>query len=391
MILAHKIQLDPNDRQRTYFARACGTARFAWNWALGEWNRQYAAGGKPNANALRRQLNAEKRHKFPWMLEVTKSAPEEAIRHLGQSFVRFFGGTSCRPRFKKKGVHESFSVRTDRLKCEGRTVYVSGLGWVRTRERLRLAGKILMASISCTAGRWFISIAVEFDHVPPARKNQAAVGVDLGVKNLATLSTGEVVAGPKPHRALLNRLRRLSRSLSRKKKGGRNRAKAKTKLARLHARIANIRRDSLHKLTTGLVRRFGVVGIESLNVGGMRANRGLSRAAGDMGFFEFRRQLEYKAPMHGSRAVVADRWFPSSRLCSVCGAINDSLALSDRRWTCACGVAHDRDVNAAINLERMAAGSAVTACGEEGSGRQPVLVAVKPASVKQEPSAASAG
>jgi putative transposase len=179
-------------------------------------------------------------------------------------------------------------------------------------------------------------------------------------------------------------LRRLSKSLSRKQKGSANRAKAKAKLAKLHARIAAIRQDALHKLTTDLTRRFHTIAIEDLNVRGMMSNRHLARSIADMSFFEFRRQLEYKAAMRGGRVVVADRFFASSKTCSACGHTLETLPLSVREWTCpACGVIHDRDVNAAINLKNMAVSSTVSACGEEGSGlmrkRQ-----VKPASVKQE-------
>ena len=179
-------------------------------------------------------------------------------------------------------------------------------------------------------------------------------------------------------------LRRLSRSLSRKQKGSANRRKAKAKLAKLHARIAAIRSDAMHKLTTDLTRRFHTIGIEDLNVRGMMANRHLSRSIADMSFFEFRRQLEYKAVMRGGEVVVADRFFASSKTCSDCGHKLESLPLSVRAWSCpACGTHHDRDVNAAMNLKNMAVSSTVAACGEEGSGLRRKTKA-KPASTKQE-------
>jgi putative transposase len=193
--------------------------------------------------------------------------------------------------------------------------------------------------------------------------------VDLGIKTLATLSTGETFEGPKALRTLLMRLRRLSRALSRKVKGSRNRAKAKLKLAKLHARIANIRRDSLHQLSTSITRRFHTIGIEDLNVKGMLGNRHLARAIADMGFYELRRQLEYKAAWHGGQIVLVDRWFPSSKLCSGCGYRMDELGLDVRQWTCpGCGASHDRDLNAAINLGNMAVSSTASACGGEGAG-----------------------
>lgn len=255
------------------------------------------------------------------------------------------------------------------------------------REPLRFTGKIMSATISRVADRWFVSLTVETpddSHLPKA-ENQGAVGVDLGVSALATLSTGEPpIPGPKPHKALLKRVRRLSRSLSRKQKGSTNRRKAKAKLARLHARIANLRQDALHKLTTGLTRRLHTLGIEDLNVRGMMANRHLARSIADMGFFEFRRQLEYKAAMRGGVVVVADRWYSSSKTCSNCGHKLETLPLAVRKWTCpACGTTHDRDLNAAINLKNLAVSSTVSACGEEGSGLGRKLK-TKPASVKQE-------
>jgi len=391
MLIAHKIALDPNNAQASYLTHACGVARFAYNWALAEWKRQYDAWKadnslpKPSQAALRRQLNAIKREQFPWMLEVTKCAPQMAIIQLGQAFQNFFAGRARYPQFRKKGVHDRFTLTNDQFDIDGRRIRIPNLGWVRMREPLRFAGKIMSATISRVADRWFVSIAVDTED-PPKRKaeNQGAVGVDLGVSALATLSTGEIITGPKPHKALLDRLRRLSRSLSRKQKGSRNRQKAKAKLARLHARIANIRLDALHKLTTEITRRFHTIGIEDLNVRGMVRNRHLARSIADMGFHEFRRQLEYKAERRGGRVVVADRWFPSSKTCSACGSVQEAMPLSVRQWICPdCGTRHDRDLNAARNLATYAASSAVSACGEAGSGSGR-KARVKPASMKQE-------
>lgn len=253
------------------------------------------------------------------------------------------------------------------------------------RETLRFAGRIVSASVARVANHWYASITVDASDLslPPAN-NQGSVGVDVGVKALATLSTGETFAGPKALRTLLIRLRRLSRALSRKVKGSRNRTKAKLKLAKLHARIADIRRDSLHQLSTSITRRFHMIGIEDLNVKGMLSNRHLARAIADMGFFELRRQLEYKAAWRGGQVVLADRWFPSSKLCSGCGYRLDELALDVRQWTCpGCGASHYRDANAAINLRNMAVSSTASACGGEGAGPARER-RVKPAPAKQE-------
>ena len=394
MILAHKIALDPNDRQATHFAKAAGTARFAWNWALGQWQDQYKAGGKPSETALRKQLNAIKDEQFPWMGEITKNAPQQAIKNLGTAFKNFFEGRAKFPSFKKKGVHDSFRADNgpqvkgaDAVVVDGKRVRLPVIGWVRMREPLRFAGQVKSAVVSRSADRWFVSLQVELPDRAAPENQGPPVGVDLGVKALATLSDGSAIEGPKALRSRLKKLRRLSRSLSRKDKGSSNRRKAKVKIARLHARIGNIRKDVTHKATSVIAKNHGVIVIEDLNVRGMMANDRLSRAIADVGLHEFRRQIDYKAKLNGSRIVVADRWYPSSKTCSACGYVLPILPLSVREWKCpACGRAHDRDVNAAKNLLKLAASSAVSACGEEGSGgrRKPI---VKPASVKQEPNA----
>ena len=391
MFVAHRIRLDPNNVQATYLARAAGTARFAYNWALKEWQKQYETCKadptlpKPSEAALRRLLNSIKREQFPWMLEVTKNAPQMAIMQLGRAFENFFAGRARYPRFRRKGQDDRFALSNDQFRVERRRIRIPKLGWVRMRETLRFAGRIVSASVARVANHWYASITVETsDLPPPPAENQGSVGIDLGVKALATLSTGETFEGPKALRALLMRLRQLSRAVSRKVKGSRNHAKAKLKLAKLHARIADIRRNSLHQLSTSITRRFHTIGIEDLNVKGMLGNRHLARAIADMGFYELRRQLDYKAAWRGGQVVLADRWFPSSKLCSGCGYRLNELGLDVRHWTCpSCGASHDRDVNAATNLRNMAVSSTASVCGGEGAGPARERM-VKPAPVKQE-------
>lgn len=398
MLIAHRIALDPTNKQRTYFARASGTARFAWNWALAEWQRQYAARkddpSLPQLSdaALRRQLNGLKREQFPWMFDVTKCAAQEAIIDLGAGFRSFFEKRGRYPRFKKKGGRDSFCAANEAgtFRVDGQRIKLPVVGWVRMREAVRFTGKLKRVTVSREADRWFASIMVETDDIKPAEQPKEAVGVDLGVTTLATLSDGDPIPGPKAHKAFLKRLRRTSRSLSRKRKGSVNRRKAKAKLARLHSRIAAVRRDATHKATTMLAKTYRRIGIEDLNVRGMARNRHLARSIMDGGFFEFRRQLDYKARFYGATVVVADRWFPSSKTCSCCGSVKAELALSQRTYHCdTCGHEIDRDLNAACNLERLAASSAVSACGEERSGtvRKP---RVKRASAKQEPNSSLA-
>jgi putative transposase len=381
---AHKIALDPTVKQAQYFARACGTARFTWNWGLAEWKRQYEAGEKPSGAALKKQFNAVRHIDFPWSAEVLRDATAQPFANLQAAFTKFFKKQTRFPQFKKKGVHDSFYVANDKFAAVGLRVRIPKLGWVRAREALRFDGKILSAVVSRTAGRWFVSINVDVPEVLSVRENQATVGVDLGIKALATLSTGERFEAPKPLARNLDKLRRLSRQLARKQKGSRNRVKAAGLLARLHYRIACVRADALHKLTTELVRRFGTIVIEDLNVAGMVKNRHLSRAISDLGFGEFERQLAYKAPAAGSSVLKAVRWYPSSKLCSDCGFKVDILPLSIREWTCPeCGSVHDRDENAAKNLEQLLAAS------QEGTPVEMEALArssgrVKPPSMKQE-------
>lgn len=395
--LSHRIALDPTPEQRTYFQRAAGTARFVWNWALAEWKRQVAAGQRPNAMALKRQFNALKYREFPWLADMHRDSHAQPFAHLAKAWSRFFaerkaGRLAHEPRFKHKGrCRDCFYVANDRFDIDGVTVRLPRVGRVAMREALRFEGKVLGASISRSADRWFMAVQVEVSE-PQFRRprmGEGHVGVDLGVKVAATLSTGEAILAPKPLRAALRRLRIRGRRVSRKveaakatrgltgksiPKGERlprssNQRKASATVARLHARIANVRGDFVHKLTTRLCRENQAVVIEDLNVAGMLANERLARAISDVGFYEIRRQLTYKAERYGTRLILADRWYPSSRLCSACGWKHEGLALGDRAWTCGgCAAHHDRDLNAALNLERLATATALPVASASGNG-----------------------
>lgn len=390
VILCHRIALDPTPAQETVLRQAVGCARFAYNWALREWQEQYELGGKPNERELRRFLNSLKHEQFPWMLDVPKSVVQQAVKNVGDAFDNFFKKRGKYPRFKKRGVHDS--ARLDNgpgtFTCAGRRIKLPKLGWVKTREELRFAGRAISATVSREADRWYVSVAVEVEHAVPVRE-PSPVGIDLGLTTACVLSTGEKFCGPKPLKCLLGKLRRASRQHSRKKLGSANRRKSARRLARIHSRISAVRQDWLHKTTTDLVRRFSVIGIEDLNVAGMIRNRHLSRAIGDIGWGEFRRQLTYKAALQGVSIEVVDRFFPSSKLCSRCGAIQEEMPLSVREWTCPCGAVHDRDVNAAVNIQResLAAASCAVenACGVGGSGPVRTSRRVKPPAAKQVP------
>jgi len=367
--LTHKIRLTPTHKQEKYFRQACGVTRFTWNWALAEWKKQYEAGKKPTALSLKRQFNAIKPIEFPWTYDVTKYASQQPFIFLQSAFRGFFRKKAKYPQFKRKGIRDSFYIGNDHIKIEGKRVHVPKLGWVKMRELLRFQGKIMSATISLAADKWFISLNVELNQSPQPCENQAVVGVDLGVNRLATLSNGEMIEGLKPLKKHLAKLKRLQRQLSSKQKGSSNRNKARMKVARLHYRISCIRQDTLHKLTSYLGSNFGAIAIEDLNVKGMMSNHCLARSIADMGFFEFRRQLGYKTEIGGSYIKIVDRWFPSSKRCCRCKTINDSITLSDRIFKCGrCGLKIDRELNAAINLKSTVSSTGFQACGEKGAG-----------------------
>lgn len=379
MILSHRIRLDLNNVQTSWCVRATGCARFAWNWGLARWNELYAAGEQPSWQSLNAELNARKTVEFPWMAELPWKITNGALADLGQAFRHFFrrvkeGKQPGYPRFKKRGVcRDGFCLDGREVRFDGRRLRIPKLGWVRLREPLRFPGKIASVRITRRADHWYVSVQVEIDEArwsyPHHCETQAVVGVDLGLVDLAVTSDGLQIAAPRILRQHERQLRRLNKELSRRTKGGRNRAKTKAKLARLHERIANVRHNVTHNLTTFLVERYRWIGIETLSIKGMARTR-LAKSVMDAALAEVGRQFDYKAPLAGSNVIRADRFFPSSKTCHVCGQINHELRLGDRQWTCtSCGTVHDRDDNAAQNLKQMAAAHAVTACcpGSAGS------------------------
>lgn len=347
----------------------------------------YALGEKPNWRKLNAELNACKKTEFSWLCELPWKIANQALEDLGAAFGHFFrrvkGGANRRgyPKFKKKGrCREGFAIETRALVFDGKRVKLPKLGWLRMSESVRFPGKVISARFIKHADHWYISIQVEIDEsrwfYPHRCETQAAVGVDLGVVDLAVLSTGERIEAPRALHKLKARLRRLNKELHRRKRGGKNRNKTKVKLARLHERIANVRRDAINKLTASLVRRFRWIGVEDLNVTGMMRSR-LAKSVADAAMAEVIRQLRYKTQLADSAVVVADRYFPSSKTCSACGVVYAGLTLSQRRWTCsACGTEHDRDENAARNLKALAEAHSVTAC-RHGSADAGLVTGVK--------------
>lgn len=375
----YKTELDPNNKQTTLLCKNAGAARFAYNWALNQ--KQIAFNNKtkiPNAIELHRELNKLKQTDLPWMYEVSKCSPQEALRNCDTAFNNFFRrckqkikGNKGFPKFKsKKSGLGSFRL-TGTIRVSSSHIQLPRLGKIKLKERdyLPINAKILSVNVSERAGCWFVSLQVE-EEICQTEKPECIVGVDLGIKTLATVSDGTTYANPKALRSNLGKLQRRSRHLSRKQKGSKNRKKAARKLARLHFKISNIRKDSLHKITSHLTKTKSKIVIEDLNVSGMLKNRKLSRSIQDIGLFEFRRQLEYKGKWYGCEIVIADRWFPSSKTCSDCSWINEDLTLADRVFHCdSCGLEIDRDLNASYNLESYTVSSTgINACGEVSSG-----------------------
>ena len=268
---------------------------------------------------------------------------------------------SGQPQFKKKGRDDSFTLDGS-ISVGFNRIKLPRIGWVKTFEILPDNVSPKSVTITKKAGRWFISFKIETASIN-TEKSVDVVGVDLGIKSLATLSTGEVFEGAKSYRKLESKLSRLQYLNRHKTKFSKNWKKSQLKIAQLHNTIANIRKDTLHKLTTYLAKNHSQIVIEDLNVLGMMANHKLAKAVGSMGFYEFRRQLEYKCELYSSELTVVDRWFPSSKTCSRCGTVKESLSLSERVFNCEhCNFSCDRDLNAALNLA-MAVSSTVTACG----------------------------
>ena len=370
MILSHRISIDPTVKQQIFFTKACGCARFAWNWALNEWNKQYKAGLKPNGNKLQKQFNSIKLKQFPWIYNSPKNANQRPFADLQKAFNLFFKNKIGYPKFKKRGKHDSFYLSNSKLVfkiIDDRHIKLPLIGSVRINEPLRFNSKIISATVSREADKWFISINVDVGELKKPRINNGQIGIDLGIKSAVVTSGGKEFFAPKPLKSNIIKLIRLSKSHSSKQKGSKNNKKSQIRLAKLHVHIKNIRKDWIHKVTTKLVRENQTICLEDLNVKGMVSNRYLSRAINDIGFSEIRRQLEYKSPIYGSKVIVINRWLPSSKTCSQCGCVKKKLLLSERVFKCnECGFELDRDLNAAINIKT--AGLAGLACGPGSSG-----------------------
>ena len=374
VVRGYKTELDLTNEQRTACLKHAGASRFAYNWGLARSKEVYRTIGKrPNAIALHKELNALKQSEYSWMYEVSKCAPQEALRDLDTAYKNFFRRVELKKQGKYKGnlgfpkpKKRSKAIGSFRLtgsiqvSCDA--VQLPRLGRLRLHEHehgfVPTDAKVLSATVSECAGRWFVSVQVEEGQEKRAPTATSAIGVDLGIKVLATLSDGTIFENPRALKHALKKLKRLERQKSRRKKGSKNRAHTRQTIARLHAHIANIRKDTAHKLTTYLCKNHALVAIEDLHVAGMLRNHCLAQAVSDSNFGEIRRQLEYKSAYYGAHLILVDRFYPSSKTCSSCGYIKPELSLSERTYVCKdCGMVLDRDLNAAINVRMVAMSS----------------------------------
>lgn len=367
MIFAKKVRLYPTKEQEQKLWRAVGTARFIYNWTLARQEENYKNGGKfiPDGT-LRKEITQLKKTELAWLSNVSNNVSKQAVKDACNAYKRFFKGLSGKPRFKsKKRSKKSFYNDNVKLKVkEGKLVNIEKIGWIKTNEQLPMNVKYSNPRISYDNKYWYLSVGIEQEEIQEKLTN-VSLGIDLGLKNLAICSDGTVYKNINKTyevRKTEKKLKRLQRQVSKKyeknKKGKeyvktKNIIKLEKQIQQVHRRLSNIRKNHLHQTTTSIVKTkpYRIV-IEDLAVSNMMKNKHLSDAIRKQGFYEFRRQIEYKCKFRGIELIVADRFYPSSKTCSQCGEINKDLKLSDRVYKCSCGLIIDRDLNASINLSK---------------------------------------
>lgn len=364
-----KIKLNLNNKQKTLALRHCGAARFSWNWGVNFCLEKLKNNERiPNKNEIQKTFIREIKSKNPWLKDCSKHTPQKSVIDLDTAFSRYFRKISKIPKFKKRSKTDSFYIYGENIKTKGKNIKIPIFGWIRCYQALP-NNKITSVVIKRSGEDWYISFKVKF--IPDIKdKKESIVGIDLGIKVLATLSNGEVYFNKHPYRKAKRKLKIAQRKVSKKYKRGtnenqsKNYIKAVIKLNKIHQRVSNIRKDSLHKLTTNFTKTHSKIVIEDLNISGMVKNHKLASAILDVGFFEFRRQCEYKGKWYGCEITMVDQYFPSTKLCSKCGSKKDKMLLSERIYNCnVCGNSIDRDLNAAINLKNYTVGYTDYVCG----------------------------
>ncbi|MDJ0620603.1 MAG: transposase [Calothrix sp. MO_192.B10] len=358
MLLGIKTKLKLTSEQKVLMSKHAGIKRFTYNWGLATWQELYKAGCKFSHRTLRTFFNNQVKASYSWIKEkgICQKITEFAFEDLNNAFTRFFKKLGDYPKFKKKGKNDSFTVNCGGkpMPFGGKSIKLPTIGWVNLYEGLP-HGTTSKVTISRIADDWYISFTYNQRKPQNLESKIPVVGVDLGIKTLATLSTGKIFKNATYLRKYLKELARLQRRLQRKEKGGNNRLKAKKKLQKMYARIAFLRKDLLHKITTYICKNHATIVLEDLNVSGMMSNSNLALSISDCGLYEFRRQIEYKSKKLGCKLIFAARWYPSSKLCSTCSHKHDKLTLKDRVFICpSCGLTMGRDLNAAINLAKLA-------------------------------------
>ncbi|MBV6622208.1 MAG: transposase [Rivularia sp. (in: Bacteria)] len=377
MLLGIKTKLDLSINQKVLMSKHAGIRRFTFNWGLATWQELYKSGCKFNYRTLRTFFNKYIKAEYTWIKEkgICQKITEFAFEDLNAAFGRFFKKQANYPSFKKKGKNDSFTLRVRQfayagepvhrnwltINCGGkpmpfggRSIKLPTIGWVKLYESLP-HGTTSKVTISRIADDWYISFTYNQKKPEGIQSKIDAVGIDLGVKTLATLSSGVIFDNAKYLRSNLKKLARNMRQLARKEYGSSNRNKLKIKLQRMYRRIAFLRKDLLHKITHYICKNHAKIVVEDLNVSGMLSNGNLALSISDCGFYEFKRQLEYKCKKFNSQLIIAPRWFASSKICSTCGHKHENLTLKDRVYECLnCGLKIDRDLNAALNLAKLA-------------------------------------
>lgn len=364
---AYKYRIYPTVCQEEILRKTIGSCRFIYNWALAQrreaWiaNKQSLSYAKTASEMTKLKESPEKE----WLNEISSVCLQQSLRNLDVAFSNFFRKKSAYPAFKTRKNGGSAQFMTNAFRINGDNLF---LAKIKTPIAVKWSRQLSSSPSSCTisqnaAGQWFASFLCE-EEIQKLALCDKRIGIDVGIENFATLSDGRKFQSPKAIRKLRKKMARLQRQHSRKKKGSKNSERARKKVALLYQHIVDVRKDFLHKLSTQLVRENQAIALEDLAVSNMVKNRKLSRCISEQGWRDFRRMLEYKCEWYGRELLIVDRWFPSSKTCSCCGA-KASFGLETRTWTCgACGASHDRDINAAKNI--LSAGQAVAACGADG-------------------------